>query len=515
MKSHRRVLAVTVAALSAAVVLSACQGGSSDAGPPASVTPRAITIALDNYTDLDTLDPQTSTNSVAAEVSGFMYDTLVNVKNGQVVSGLAESWTAEDNIVTFDLVDGVTCSDGTPLTANAVAASMERFRDSSPVAVKQTGSKDWTVTADDAANTVTFSLPSPFGPFVTGIANTSAAIVCPAGLEAGADFMAQSYGTGAFVLDEVSPGVEYSMTAREGYTWGAGGESTERDDFPSEVTFTLIATESAAVNMFVTDELDIVRVYGSERSRIEDDDRYFGASEISNTLFLQFNQAPGHPTADPAVRLAIAQAIDRQVLSDVAFSGYGTLAEDVLSPAAACFVDRTDVMPTSDPEAAAEVLSTLDADLTILGWNQLSSAPEVLLTALTNAGATAHVDGLDAAGMLDRQNNSQDWDVSMFTFSDHTSPSNFLRYFSGDHPPTGNNYPSIDNADYTALGLQALAEPDQDAQCELWSQAHDTLLESVNTLPLSYRTKGMFGNGVTFEPRQYSQLDPASLTLTR
>src|SRR5689334_13341995 len=53
------------------------------------------------------------------------YDPLVNLQpNGSFASGLAEKWTADARSATFTLRPGVTCSDGTPLTASRVAAAI-------------------------------------------------------------------------------------------------------------------------------------------------------------------------------------------------------------------------------------------------------------------------------------------------------------------------------------------------------------------------------------------------------
>ena len=49
--------------------------------------------------------------------------------DGQVVSGLAEKWRVGATSASFTLRRGVTCSDGTNLTASGVARSLSRASD--------------------------------------------------------------------------------------------------------------------------------------------------------------------------------------------------------------------------------------------------------------------------------------------------------------------------------------------------------------------------------------------------
>ena len=55
-------------------------------------------------------------------VNTFAYDTLVNLApDGTIRPRLAASWEETPTSITYTLNDGVTCADGTPLTATTVA----------------------------------------------------------------------------------------------------------------------------------------------------------------------------------------------------------------------------------------------------------------------------------------------------------------------------------------------------------------------------------------------------------
>ena len=72
--------------------------------------------------DPGNLDPQMSVFSSTLNASAFAYDTLLyQAVDGEVTSGLAESWEETATSVTYTLTEGITCGDGTPLTASTVA----------------------------------------------------------------------------------------------------------------------------------------------------------------------------------------------------------------------------------------------------------------------------------------------------------------------------------------------------------------------------------------------------------
>ena len=93
-------------------------GGTSDANV---VDGGTFTMALS--ADPGNLDPQSSAASALFTVSQLAYDPLVSVdsETGAIQSGLATDWKVDGTTVTLTLGDGITCSDGTDLTASDVA----------------------------------------------------------------------------------------------------------------------------------------------------------------------------------------------------------------------------------------------------------------------------------------------------------------------------------------------------------------------------------------------------------
>lgn len=72
--------------------------------------------------DPGSLDPAQVQNTTTYTALSLAYDTLVNVgPGGRIVSGLAKKWKVRPSSVTFTLRQGVTCADGSPVTAKTVA----------------------------------------------------------------------------------------------------------------------------------------------------------------------------------------------------------------------------------------------------------------------------------------------------------------------------------------------------------------------------------------------------------
>ncbi|MCA1789974.1 MAG: ABC transporter substrate-binding protein, partial [Thioalkalivibrio sp.] len=90
------------------------------------------TLIIAQGTDAVTLDPHDVTDSPSATVVSHMYETLFELTpEGDIVPHLAESYElSEDGMtVTLQIRQGVTFHDGTPLTAEIVKGSLDRFLD--------------------------------------------------------------------------------------------------------------------------------------------------------------------------------------------------------------------------------------------------------------------------------------------------------------------------------------------------------------------------------------------------
>lgn len=121
----------------------------------------------------DTLDPATSTIYTGAQVYDNIFSKLIDIdEHNELYGVLATKWEQTSPTTwVFDLVEGVTFHNGEPFTAADVVYTFERILDPA-TASGYTPLFDVIDTIEATSPTqVTFTLKSPFGPFLTNLAN--------------------------------------------------------------------------------------------------------------------------------------------------------------------------------------------------------------------------------------------------------------------------------------------------------------------------------------------------------
>lgn len=326
--------------LCCAGLLFGCGGPQPKSSPGASV---AIRLPAGDW---GKLDPVYTSNSSAYQIDNALYDrlTYVNSVSGQIVPYLATSWISRAaGSLSLTLRTGVTCSDGTPVTASVVAASLNRFTSLSSYAVSYLGPGPYRVVADDATHvTVTVGTPYSVDMIAFGLSEPQADIVCPAGLEGNADFSTHSYGSGPYTLTSVVPGDSVTTTVRRSWHWGPLGASGADPGLPSSLVFKKVDSETTAANLLITGGLNLAQIAGSDVTRLKENKslaNIVGNNALSDVL--HYNEAPGHSTNDLKVREAISTAINRKSYSQVANSGFSVPATSIIATGARCYASET------------------------------------------------------------------------------------------------------------------------------------------------------------------------------
>ncbi len=485
------------------------------------------TVRIAAPSETPSFDPYSAFGAAQAR---YAYDSLVNLApDGTVLSGLASSWQATGTRATFTLRPGVTCSDGTPLTAPAVARALAYAGDP---ANQFAGARSvlpgvpFTVSADDPPGTVSAETAVPF-PFLTRTVGLLP-IVCPAGLDRPRSLDRATHGTGPYVLSRYSPGGPYEFTVREGYTWGPAGATTAEPGLPARIVISVVPQASTVANLLLTGGIDIANVNGPDRARLTG--HGLSTTDVRTVVGLTFfNQRPGRPLADPALRRALVSALDRQGLANVAVGGTGRPATDLGGEDAVCHADLADAnLPTRDATEA----------LRAAGWTRdprgrsakdgrplrlrlitspdlgptLPPVAELMARTWTELGADVQLvtEGLPA--LVDAMYRTGDFDVVVGTSPGFALPVGFVPFFSGPAPARGLNFAGVANPEYDVLTAQALREPDTDG-CETWNRATAALLRSVDALPIADGRSTVYGHRTTFATAFGGQPIPTSIRL--
>ena len=214
-----------------------------------------FTVGLQN--DYDTLNPVVGVEVPDYEVWNLQYATLTDkaAADFATIPGLAESWVKSNGgkTYTYTLREGLTWSDGTPLTAKDVAFTVNRGREEAWLNYEATVANLKAVAKDDRTVEITSSVPDPKLPtmdvyilpeHIWGKLDAKAITKAP-----GTD----GVGSGPFTLKEAKRGQFWTLQANPGY-WGWEGEDPPVD----EVVFRLFTNGDAMVAALESGEIDAV-----------------------------------------------------------------------------------------------------------------------------------------------------------------------------------------------------------------------------------------------------------------
>jgi peptide/nickel transport system substrate-binding protein len=487
-----------LAALAAvtAVTLSACGGGSDGDSGSGAADPDVVTdgvVNMDLAGPVTSYDPAKGSGFQDAQVAWALYDSLITTDtDGSQIAGLASDWTTTANSATFTLKQGVTCSDGTPLSPEVVAGSLTRLLDPAtgyPFLSQTTGGDNPATVTTAGTDTVTVTLAKPWSGLLPGLASPFAGIICPKGVADPSILQTGSDGTGAFTADSQVAGSSYTFTRREDYAWGpAYADASDEGDLPTSLVMQVITDDNTRANLMETSALQI-GAFGSDAwTRFENSQSV--TSEVSNQTdtFLIFNETPGKVTADPAVRQAIAQAVNREGLSEVQSYGAGELISGLGQDSYTCAdPSLEDLIPEYDAAAAAEVLE--GEQLTVLGANVFAGGDgnSYVLSALEAAGVEGTLQNLDNAAYVNAFfGGANEWDVAILGYG------NLLNsllaaggFFVGAAPPAGQNLGAVDNPTAAAALAAAGTAETEEAACAATSEFQAALIENVDVLPVA------------------------------
>lgn len=501
-----------------ALTVSAC-GGSAQSGTDRTANQKLVdgkTFTWAIPTDPGTLDPAITVLSVARNLDQFLYDALIDLDSkGQPEAALAEKWDATTTTASFTLRKGITCSDGSPLTANDVAANINFVGDpanKSPLAgvTVQPGTK---AVGDNAAGTVKITSGAPDAFLLRNLAGLP--IVCAKGLADRKTLAKGENGTGMFTVSEIVPNDHYTLTRRKDYT--RGQFDPKQKGLPDKVNVRVIPNMTTSSNLLLSGEVNAAAITGQDQQRLRAQ-RLYHSDLVSPYGELFFNQAPGRFGSDQAMRRALVQAIDlAQVAKVLTRDGSAPVKGMVTIEPRPCEGDSvTGKIPGVDVAAAKAALEQA-------GWQpgpdgiRVKNGKRLALTAIygTQAGPTmapgaelmqqgwkaigvdVTLKGVDSPGLSQALFATGEWDISMAPLG-LTLPSQLVPFMSGGEPPQGTNFAHIKNPQYDSLVAKASAQAGE-AGCADWMAAESALFEKQDVVQFANSVVPTFGSNAKFE----------------
>jgi peptide/nickel transport system substrate-binding protein len=489
-----RATAMTSVAVIALVALAGCGGG----GGGGAKEKALVDGATFNYAlgfDPGNLDPATNEAQTGTTIFHFAYDSVVVIdQKGNPQPSLATKWTVSPRKVTLTIRKGVTCADGSAVTASVIAQDLEHLKDPK---VQNATLNTLDYKAKAAGDTVTITYGAPTGFPLQALA--SVPIVCGKGLKDRSMLARGTSGSGPYVMTQAVPNDHYTFQLRKGYRWGPNGASTDVRGLPARVVMKVIPSESTTANLLLNGQIDGAIVNGPDKKRLEA--AKLRSAVVSRApLDTYFHVGSGHPTADAAVRRALMMALDRAALAKVED---GEVADGLtLNATNPCPRLAPDAAPGHDPATAGQLLDeagwTKGPDgvrakdgkrlsLSVLSIDrsdaQNTAAVELITKAWKAMGVQVKQRTLAGNAALQAMGQGS-FDVVPLLSINVNVPPQMQPFVSGPTPPNGQNMGHIDDAQYEASAAKGLAAGSQADACAAWKAADEALVRNAEVVPL-------------------------------
>jgi peptide/nickel transport system substrate-binding protein len=518
----RKLLAAFLAASAVALLVVGLAAATGPASSKAASGTRALQAAKGTVTiaigaDPGKLDPEQTAGAGAQQVAEFSYDTLVHqLPGGKIVSGLATKWKVLSKTkVQFTLHSGVTCSDGTKLTASTVKKNLDYVANganASPLMNLYVPQNSKTV-ANNKKRTVTVTFPTA-DPFpVQGLGSVH--MVCAKGMANRNSLLNGADGSGPYKLVGVNPGSKYTFALRPGYKWGPNGSTSK--GMPAKVVLTVVTDESTAANELLKDQVNIATVTGPDRTRLEQA-KLFKRVVAAQPGDIWFNEKKGHPTSNVSVRKGIIKALQTGQLGKVFTAGDGVpMKQLTLKSFTPCAGDSvTGNVPKHNLSSAQHALSG-HPSLSILYPTEIPGSPAaaaLMQNELSAAGDNnVTLNGTTTPNVLGTLFGGGNWDVAIVPLG-VSAPSQLVPFLSGAAPAGGGvNFAHINNVAYGNQVAQA-QNASGATSCKHWLAGEKAIFQHGDLVPTYWTTLPTFAKGVKFSLGDQG-IAPASLRVTK
>jgi peptide/nickel transport system substrate-binding protein len=457
--------------------------------------------------DAERLDPADVDDGESVNTLAQICEGLVRFRSGtfEVEPALAESWSVSDDGLryTFQLRPNVRFHDGVPLDAAAALWSFRRqMEESHPGRLPGSAFQYWNYLYQDIERveavgpmTLEFRLSQPNATILRSLAIFPAYLISPRSREVhGEDFVRHPIGTGPYRFVRWIPNQAITLERNPEY-WDA-----ERMPGFARMVFKVVPDNTARLM-----ELRSGRAHGidglqpAELQSLAGDLRFrvYRAAGM-NLGYLAFSfRSPR--MADPEMRQAIAAAINRPLLAEVALDGTGRSAALPLPPGLLGEVQSIDAIPY-DPQLAREIVGRrYDLFSRPLTLNVMTAprpflpdpvmAASLIRSDLQAVGMRVDLVARDFATHLDILRRG-DFEVGITGWiGDNGDTDNFLSVFFGSWaavPGAATNVSFYENGEMDRLLLAARRETENQARQQLYEQALAIWRRDLPILPLTH-----------------------------
>ena len=319
-------------------------------------TPRSggtLTVAFDD--SAKTLDPTYSVQLSERRVLYLIYNTLIATDTDfSLRPELAKSWTvaADGKRYVFELQPGVKFHDGTAFDAEAVRFNLARRLDPT-VASPQRNALLSVIDSMEVLGqlSIAVNLKAPHPGLLSDLADRAGFMVSPAAVaKYGQDFGRNPVGTGPFTLQNWTQGTSITLDRFPG-SWQASQTYLDHIVFHSTPNFVI------GLQRLTVGEVDFIDGLTPDTLRQLDGKAGIAVAKarIGRWFSLQW-QVDKPPFDNPKLRQAVAYALDRDRINQIAMEGKGTISDGPV-PAGLWWSTPDTIVYGHDPVKAKALLA--------------------------------------------------------------------------------------------------------------------------------------------------------------
>lgn len=491
-------LAATVVAAATAVALVACSSSNgstpSSSGSSGAAAPTTLHLPLSSAPTSFAIGEWGGGDATLLK---SVYDTILGQDlDGKVVPGIAEAWKYSDDRKTLTLTirSGMKFTDGEPVDAAAVVASLDALRKGATSGATLTSITDQKATD---ASTVVVTLSRPDAALLPVLAGVSGVVGAPKALTAESSKL-EPVGSGPYTIDKAA------TTVGGVYTLKRNPDNWNVKAYPFEtVELRVMQDATAAQNAMLAGQLDFASVTSDQIPLYDTSKFTIGQSKPQAVAALWFVDRAGATIpalTDKRVRQAINMAIDRESIAANLNKGATHATNQLLSP--------------SDPAYSEELLTTNSFDV--------EAAKKLMADAGFASGFSVTMPSVQGVTTTYESTIGQELADIGITVTWESVPFQdlFQKIFTGTYPMflffngvTGNDAQDtqasltglFNPTQFTTPELQALLDTantaSDDQQAAAWEAVNKYLVDEAWAAPFVYATSNFVtSKNVTFTP---------------
>ncbi len=336
-------LTATLLSVALALSLAACGNPASEQSPSAAPSPSTTPVSVGHTADdmivlagARNLVPGLEDVYYSSNRLGAWEPLISNDENGNPVGILAESWERNEDatVWTFHLRQGVQFQNGEDFNADIVVENFNRYK------LMESGYSGFTTFKVDELYpgligcekvddyTVNVSFTDPIPRLLFNMKDTASCIFYPGSWDTETGyFTEQPVGTGPYKIKEVKEDEYVILEAFDGY-WG---EPAKTKNIKIRTITDPQARYAALDSEEVMGVLDLGAMPAALGEELLKDDRFGMAVHTSTITHMMLIKGEDTRFSDARLRQAVSLAIDRQLIVDQLWNGYGMPTQNLIN----------------------------------------------------------------------------------------------------------------------------------------------------------------------------------------